>query len=321
MFAALEDELTAAVERLRPAVVQVRRSERRARTPSEPLLPTGSGTGTVWEAAGRIVTNEHVVHAADALEVTFPDGELRSARVIGSDPLTDIALLEVDGGRLTPAPRGRSRDLRAGQIALAIGNALGLPGNPTVSLGVVSAVNRPLPGSDFVLEGLLQTDAAVNPGNSGGPLADLRGSVIGINTAVVPFAQGVGFAVPVDTVEAVVEQLSRNRRVIRPWLGIQALGVNQEIARQLGLPRAYGVLVQQVDRGAPAADAGVRPGDIITRVGDRGVHGFRELVQALAERGVGDSIDIALERSGRTVTTALRLSEKPVASSGRAGSR
>src|SRR5579862_7568446 len=201
MFAALEDELTAAVERLRPAVVQIHRRERRAPTPSEPLLPSGSGTGTVWDPAGRIVTNEHVVHAAEALEVTLPDGEVRSARVVGADPLTDIALIEVNGGRLTAATRGRSRDLRPGQIALAIGNALGLPGQPSVSLGVVSAVNRPLPGSDFVLEGLLQTDAAVNPGNSGGPLANLHGAVIGINTAVVPFAQGVGFAVPVDTVE------------------------------------------------------------------------------------------------------------------------
>lgn len=321
MFAALEEELTAAVERLRPAVVQVRRRERRTSTPSEPLVPTGSGTGTIWDPAGRIVTNEHVVHNADALEVVLADGETMPARVVGSDPLTDVALLAVDGHRLTPAPRGRSRDLRPGQIALAIGNALGLPGQPTVSLGVVSAVNRPLPGSDFVLEGLLQTDAAVNPGNSGGPLADLRGAVIGINTAVVAFAQGVGFAVPVDTVDAVVEQLARDRRVIRPWLGIHAVSVDREVAEQFALGRAYGVLVRQVDPGAPAADAGVRPGDVITRVGDRGVHGFRELVQALAERSVGDSVDVALERSGRSVTTALRLVEKPGTPPPRARSR
>ncbi|MCI4337332.1 MAG: trypsin-like peptidase domain-containing protein [Thermoplasmata archaeon] len=309
-FAAMESELIQAVDRLRPAVVQVHRSERRAATPSPLLVPTGTGSGTVWDRDGSVVTNEHVVHDADALAITLPDGEVRSAQVLGADPLTDLALIRVEGGGLTPAPRGRSADLRIGQIALAIGNALGLPGGPSVSVGVVSALNRPLPGSDFVLEGLLQTDAAVNPGNSGGPLADLRGAVIGINTAVVPFAQGVGFAVPVDTVATVVAQLQRHGRVVRPWLGIQGIGVDRGIAQRVGLRRAYGVLVREVDPRGPAARAGLRPEDIVTRVGSTGVHGFRELVSSLAELPVGGTVEIAFERSGEARTAILHLVEQ-----------
>ncbi|TLX99754.1 MAG: trypsin-like serine protease, partial [Thaumarchaeota archaeon] len=172
---------------------------------------------------------------------------------------------------LPVANLGDSESLKAGQIVLAIGNALGLPGGPTVSMGVIGALGRPLPGTDFVLEGFIQTDAAINPGNSGGPLADLSGNVIGINTAMIPFAQGVGFAIPTHTVNRVVEQIIRHGRVVRPFLGISGVDMNPAIARRFNLPVDSGVLLADVGRDTPAYEGGLRSGDIIFRVGDQEV--------------------------------------------------
>ena len=172
--------------------------------------------------------------------------------MIGSDPATDVALVRVNAENLPSATLGDSESLKVGQFVLAIGNALGLPGAPTVSMGVISALGRPLPGTDFVLEGLVQTDAAINPGNSGGPLADLEGRVIGINTAMIPFAQGVGFAIPSDTIKRIVDQISKHGRVVRPWLGISGLDVNPSIARRYGLSVESGVLLAEVMRDSPA---------------------------------------------------------------------
>jgi S1-C subfamily serine protease len=231
--------------------------------------------------------------------------------VIGSDAATDIALVRVKAENLPSAALGDSESLKVGQFVLAIGNALGLPGAPTVSMGVISALGRPLPGTDFVLEGLVQTDAAINPGNSGGPLADLDGRVIGINTAMIPFAQGVGFAIPSDTIKRIIDQISKNGRVVRPWLGISGLDVNPSIARRYGLSVESGVLLAEVMRDSPAHAAGLREGDIVVGIGETKVEQMKGLVTALSRSAIGDRVTMSFVRTGTTYEADIRLAETP----------
>jgi S1-C subfamily serine protease len=196
----------------------------------------GQGSGVIIDPRGYIITNNHVIDGASRVQVHLRDGTSFEGQVIGHDPATDVALIRVKTNETLPAASlGNSDDLKVGQFALAIGNALGLPGGSTASLGVIGALGRPLPWAEFIFEGLIQTDAAINPGNSGGPLADIEGNVVGINTAMVPYAQGVGFAIPINAVKRVVEQIFENGRVVRPWLGISGLNLNKQIARRYNL--------------------------------------------------------------------------------------
>ncbi len=228
-----EDQITKVVAQLQRSVVSID-SVRMARDWRFGTVPLeGQGSGVIINPSGYIVTNNHVIDEADRVQVTLEDGRTFVGEVVGSDPATDVALVRVDATDLPAARLADSEKLKVGQFALAVGNALGLPGAPTVSLGVVSALGRPLPGTDFVLEGLIQTDAAINPGNSGGPLANVDGEVIGINTAMIPFAQGLGFAIPAQTVRMVVDQILRNGRVVRPWLGISGLDINPALAKEV----------------------------------------------------------------------------------------
>ena len=196
-----------------------------------------------------------------------------------------------------------------GQVVLAVGYALGLPGGPTVSTGVVSALGRPLPGSDFIFEGLIQTDAAINPGNSGGPLADLSGAVIGINSAVVPFAQGVGFAIPIHAVQRIADELRRNGRVIRPWIGVTVAELRPDLARQYGLVPWSGLLVAEVVRRSPAHRAGLRPADVLRGVGPFEVHRVRDLLEGLSKYPVGSEVHVRLDRRGHPLTVSVGLEE------------
>ena len=271
----------------------------------------GQASGVIIDSTGYIVTNNHVIDGAAKVQVTLKDGRTFVGEVVGTDPATDVALVRVDGVNLPVANLGDSESLKAGQIVLAIGNALGLPGGPTVSMGVIGALGRPLPGTDFVLEGFIQTDAAINPGNSGGPLADLSGNVIGINTAMIPFAQGVGFAIPTHTVNRVVEQIIRHGRVVRPFLGISGVDMNPAIARRFNLPVDSGVLLADVGRDTPAYEGGLRSGDIIFRVGDQEVKQMRDLLLSLSGVSVGNVLRIRFVRGGREYDTSVRLVESP----------
>ena len=179
-------------------------------------------------------------------------------------------------------------------------------------MGVISALGRPLPGTDFVVEGLVQTDAAINPGNSGGPLADLEGRVIGLNTAMIPFAQGVGFAIPSETIKRIVEQISKHGRVIRPWLGISGLDVNRSVARRYGLSTESGVLLAEVMRDSPAHAAGLREGDIVVNIDEHKVEQMKDLVSALSKSSIGKEVAVHFVRTGTTYETRLRLAETPV---------
>lgn len=306
-----EEQITGAISKLSESVVSID-SVRMTPTYRFGTVPLeGQGSGFIVDPRGYVVTNNHVVDDATRVQVNLKDGRRFVGEVVGSDPATDVALVRLEASNLPAAQLGNSEELKVGQIVLAIGNALGLPGAPTVSMGVISALGRPLPGSDFVLEGLIQTDAAINPGNSGGPLADIRGNVIGINTAMIPFAQGVGFAIPVDTVKHVIEQLTKSGRVMRPWLGISGIDVTRAVSRMYNLPIDSGVLIAEVGEGTPAYEAGLRPGDILVKIGDKDVVKTKDLLLALSKFQIGDAVSLFLMRGGRRFETSVRLAEAP----------
>jgi S1-C subfamily serine protease len=306
----LEAELVAAVERLRPSVVRIRRQDV-ARGWRGSRTVEGAGSGLIVDERGWLVTNDHVVRGAREIRATLDDGRELPIEVVGEDPATDLAVLRTDARALPAARLADSERLRVGQFALAIGSSLGLPGGPSVSLGVISALGRPLPGSDYVLEGLVQTDAAINPGNSGGPLADLDGAVVGMNTAMVPYAQGVGFAIPSNTVRFVVDQVRDAGRVVRPWLGISAFSLDPPLARRIGLRADRGVLVAATHPAGPAERSGLRRGDVLLRVGPYELTGLRDLVGALARLPIGGSVDVEFDRAGRSQRGVLRITEAP----------
>ena len=309
---ALEIQVTGAVEKLSESVVGID-STKLARDYRYGLVPIeGQGSGVIIDSKGTIVTNHHVIDGTAKVQVNLKDGRSFVGEVIGSDPATDVALVKVDAQDLPYATLGDSDSLRVGQFALAIGNALGLPGAPTVSLGVISALGRPLPGTDFVIEGLIQTDAAINPGNSGGPLADLEGRVIGLNTAMIPFAQGVGFAIPSGTIKRIIDQIAKQGRVVRPWLGISGLDVNRSVARRYGLSMDSGVLLAEVLRDGPSYRAGLREGDIVVGIGEAKVNDMKTLVTALSKFSIGEEVTISFVRTGSTYETNIRLAESPM---------
>src|SRR3989304_2774971 len=272
-----EKEITEAVEKLSESVVTID-SMRLARDFRYGLVPLeGMGSGVIISEDGYIVTNNHVIDGAAKVQVNLKDGRSFTGEVIGGDSATDIAVLKVDANNLPAAKLGESEKLKVGQVALAIGNTLGLPGGPTVSLGVISALGRPLPGADYIYEGLIQTDTAINPGNSGGPLADINGNIIGINTAMIPFAQGVGFAIPIDAVKRIREQIIEKGRVVRPWLGISAIDLKRSIARRYSIPIEKGVFIVDVAHRSPAYEAGLRVGDVLVQVGSYEVNQMKDL--------------------------------------------
>jgi serine protease Do len=307
-----ESRITAAIDAVGPAVASVEslRLSRRGRW-GGPFGAQAEATAVVIDPAGILVTNQHVVEGAARLRVTLPDGRELDGDVVGGDAVTDLAVVKVDATGLASARLGRSEDLRVGQIVLAIGNALGLPGGPTVSTGVVSALGRPLPGSDFVFEGLIQTDAAINPGNSGGPLVDLSGAVVGVNTAMIPFAQGVGFAIPIHAVARIADELRTKGRVVRPWMGVTIAELRPDVAHRYGLEPNSGLLIGEVLPRSPAHKAGLKAGDVVTRVGPLEVRSVRDLVGALSNYPVGADVAIGYLRRGAPFATSVPLQETP----------
>ncbi|MBI4257513.1 MAG: trypsin-like peptidase domain-containing protein [Thaumarchaeota archaeon] len=305
-----EKQITDAVEKLSESVVSIN-SMKLAEDFRRGLIPVeGSGSGFIIDANGYIITNNHVVDSAARVQVNLKDGRSLTGEVIGSDPATDVAVIRVDTDNLPTADLADSDQIKVGQLVLAIGNALGLPGGHTVSSGVVSAVARPLPGADFIFEGLIQTDAAINPGNSGGPLADIRGNVIGINTAMIPFAQGVGFAIPINTVKRIAQQILEKGRVVRPWLGISGTDLNPAVARRYGISTDSGVLVAEIVPHSPAHEAGLRVGDTLTQMGPYRIGNMKDLVLALSKLPMAE-VTLYLVRRGNVHRTVIRLLEQP----------
>ncbi len=308
-----------AVELVGPAVVRI--DARRGTVPGgarrRRVATTGSGSGFVFTPDGLILTNSHVVDGADAVEVTLAEdsrheGGGLQADVLGQDPDTDLAVLRVTSDGLAVASLGDSTGLRPGQLVIAIGNPYGF--DHTVTTGVVSAVGRSLRSrTGRLMENLIQTDAPLNPGNSGGPLVTSAGHVIGVNTAVILGGQGISFAIPIDTARRVVFDLIAHGRVRRGYIGIagQDHRVARNLARLLGLRSASGVLVVSlVDRG-PAAAAGVREGDVIVEVDGADVARVDDLHRLLTDRQIGHAVALHVVRDGRRIVLRVTPSEAP----------
>jgi serine protease Do len=310
MPSGFEKQVTDAVEKLSESIVSV--SSMRLERHFFGIVPLeGQGSGFVLDKKGLIVTNNHVIDGANQVHVGLKDGRTFTGEVVGADEATDVAVIRVDATDLPAAELGDSEALKVGQFALAIGNALALPGAPTVSLGLLSAKGRPLPGSDFIFEGLLQTDAAVNPGNSGGPLADLEGKVIGVTTLMIPYAQGMGFAIPINTVKKIAQEIVETGRVSRRWIGISGIDVNPQLARRYGLRTESGFLVAEVVAGSPADYSGLKGGDVIVGADGTEVRHTKDLLLALSKVAAGGTIRLEINRTGSTGNLSVRPSEAP----------
>ena len=262
----------------------------------------GSGSAFAFTPDGLLLTNSHVVHGARAIRATFADGLSREADLIGEDPDTDIAVIRIGAGGLTPVQLGSSRAVRVGQVAIAIGNPYGF--QHTVTTGVVSALGRSLRSqTGRLIDDVLQTDAALNPGNSGGPLVNSRGEAIGVNTAIIPGAQGICFATAIDTVRCVVVQLMRDGRVRRGFLGIAGANVPlaRRIARHFSLANTHAVRVESVEKDGPAARSGVKAGDRIVSFAGAVVNGIDDLHRALTGERIGKPSKVRMVRGTELV--------------------
>lgn len=257
---------------------------------------TGYGSGFVF-SPGYAITNAHVIKGATKIVVIYSDGSHEEAEVLAADPTKDLALIDV-GGATKPIAMGDSDLVRVGDIVLAIGSPLGLPG-PSVTMGVVSALGRTIAGEEIILEDLIQTDAAINPGNSGGPLINARGEAIGVTTAIVPYAQGIGFAIPINTVRRFLDMLRRYGRPIRAWIGVYVANLSKTAARLLRLPVGEGVIVVKVVPGTPAHRARIKEGDVIIRAGSREVKKIRDLREAIEDSIDKGVIDLEVVRDGK----------------------
>jgi S1-C subfamily serine protease len=330
--ATAEDRLLISIyERTNPAVVNIEVLVAAPDALGGDLFPEGEGSGFIIDSEGRIVTNSHVVEGAEEVQVTLFDGAIVEAQVLGTDPYSDLAVIDIDlpSEILRPVELGDSDQLRVGQRAIAIGNPFGLEG--TMTTGVISALGRTLPAESlFTIPEVIQTDAAINPGNSGGPLLDAEGLVVGVNTAIrttTGGSTGVGFAVPVNLVKRVIPQLISEGRYDHPQLGIKGLTITPLLVSEMGLPVAGGVLVSEATAGGPAEKAGIRGGssevsvrgrlvrqggDIIVSIDDHGIRQFEDLLSYIVmETEVGQEVALGIVRDGRERVVKAILGSRP----------
>jgi S1-C subfamily serine protease len=257
----------------------------------------GTGSGFIFTPDGFILTNSHVVHKASRIEVALLDGSRYEASLIGDDPDTDLAVIRITASNLIPARLGDSQSIRVGQLLVAIGNPFGF--QTTVTAGVASALGRSLRGtSGRLIDNVIQTDAALNPGNSGGPLVNARGEVVGVNTAIIRPAQGICFAIAINTAKLVASQLIQKGRITRGYLGVggQDIPLHRRVVRYHGLEREEGILVISVEPGSPAEEAGLREGDVIVSIAGQAVSGLDDLHRLLTEERIGASTSLTLIR-------------------------
>jgi S1-C subfamily serine protease len=290
--------VTSAVERISPSVVHIEIQQAAGRTRSgEPRERQGGGSGFVFTPDGLVLTNSHVVHEATRISATLADGRHMPATLIGEDPASDLAVIRVDEPGLVAAELGDSQKLRVGQIAIAIGAPYGF--QSTVTAGVVSALGRSLRSySGRLIDDVIQTDASLNPGNSGGPLVDSAGRVIGVNTATILPAQGICFAIGINTAKFVASRLLRDGRIRRSYVGIsgQTVPVHRRVVRFYDLPKETGAMVLSVEENSPAKKAGLRSGDIIVALEGQPVAGVDDLHRLLTEVRVGVSCSVTVLR-------------------------
>ena len=319
-----------------PGVVQITNEQVQLGSLNQQAVPTGVGTGVVLDAQGHILTNDHVVRGAQKLVVSLASGSKEyPAKLIGGDARSDLAVIQVSGANLPALELGDSSKLQVGQWVVAIGNALALPGGPTTTVGVVSAVGRtvqePAPnsqggqggqgasaGGPFLFDAI-QTSAPINPGNSGGPLVDLDGRVVGINTLGAGMAEpgvqaeGIGFAIAINTAKKIAGDLIANGKVVYAFLGVGTTDNTPALAAQYGLPDTPGAAVFSVSQGSPAAQAGIKRGDVITAIGSTKITGTSDVQQALSSQKPGDKVTVQWVQSGtnQKVSKEVTLAQAP----------
>lgn len=272
----------------------------------ERTVPRGVGSGFIISADGYILTNNHVVANSNGIFVTMMDGKEYKAKVIGTDPRTDVALVKIDANHLTPLPIGDSDQLKKGQWVLAIGSPFGL--DSTVTSGIISAINRDT--GDYLP--FIQTDVAVNPGNSGGPLIDLAGRVVGINSQIISQSggfMGISLAIPIDEVMRVVEQLKSHGKVTRGRIGVQIGQVSPAVAKAIGLEKAHGAMVSNVEDGGPAAKAGVKSGDVIIKFNDKAIKHWTDLPRIVGATKPDSNVSMEVWRKGKALTLKVKVAE------------
>ncbi len=319
-----------AVERAAPAVVNIFTAKRVPEQALPPLFEdpifrrffgdpprqrertqTSLGSGVIISDQGYVVTNHHVIDGADEIQVMLADGRELRAQVVGMDPETDLAVLFIDARDLPVITFGRDEEARVGDVVLAIGNPFGV--GQTVTQGIISATGRDQLGLS-TFENFIQTDAAINPGNSGGALVDAHGRLIGINTAIFSRTgghQGIGFAIPAGLALDVMRDLIEHGRVVRGWLGVQAQTLTEPLAHSFGLEIPGGVVLTGIMRGGPADLAGLQPGDVVIRVGEREVANVQQLLRAVSDHEPGEAVAIQGFRSGEAVEIRVILAQRP----------
>jgi serine protease Do len=319
-------DVAGVADRVRPAVAFIAVRAAGAQGAFGGVQPRqGVGSGAIFDPQGYILTNNHVVEGGQQIKVVLPDGREFDARLVGRDPESDIAVIKIDGQNLPVARLGDSDKLKVGEWVVAIGNALGLEGGPTVTAGVVSAVKRTvdLPGpAGGSIENAIQTDTAINPGNSGGPLINLNGEIVGINTLVAGQvsadyqAQGIGFAISINNARPIIDEIVAKGRVERPWLGVSVMTLTPAIAQQVGMAFVEGVVLSEAVAGSPAARAGLRQGDVITALDGQPIKRTEDLRDHLGRKKVGDTLSLTLRRAGQQQSVQVQLAARPAAQGG-----
>jgi S1-C subfamily serine protease len=304
-------------DKLAPSIVRVQTEGATLDVFGRTAPAGGVGTGVIIDTDGHIVTNNHVVtignnnQAADRITVTLSDQRTAPATIVGRDQPTDLAVLKIDLDNLTPASFANAEDLQVGQDVVAIGYALDLKGGPSVTRGVLSAKNRTINEQPYTINDAIQTDAGINPGNSGGPLVDANGQVIGINTAIIQGAQSIGFSISAAVVEPTVHDLIESGRIERAYFGVGTVDVTKAIAQNFNLPVNTGVALTQVAQGSPAADAGLRPNDVIVSMDGTDLANNGALLSVLADHKPGDTVTVEYYRGKDKQTTQVTLTSRP----------
>ena len=275
----------------------------------------GIGSGIIFDESGYILTNNHVIDNADELWVLYQE-ERVEAEIIGNDPQSDLAVLKIDKDDLPAAEFGDSSNLAPGQLAIAIGSPFGAEFSNTVTTGVVSALEREISttdrgGRNIILDGLIQTDASINPGNSGGPLLDSQGKVIGINTAIIGRAEGIGFAIPINQAQEIIDDLIEHGRVQRPWLGIYGTKLTSELSEYYKLSVDNGVMILRVAANSPASEAGLSDGDVIVEADEQRVNDMDELREIIESVGIGNSLQLLILSGEDLTPITVELEEMP----------
>jgi len=306
-----DEMVTGAVEKVIPSVVNISEVKLMKDAYLNVHPVKGVGSGFIINQDGYILTNAHVILGSQEIKVALEDGRIFKGEIRGLDTLKDLAVIKINASSLPVPDIAKNSDLKIGQMAIAIGSPLGLVGGPTVTAGVVSAVNRSIQTEATYMEGLIQTDAAINPGNSGGPLINSKGEVIGINSSVIPFAQGIGFAIPIQPAVEIADQLIKHGEIVRPWISINAIDVNPKLVAYYGLPTTKGVVITEVVKGSEADKSGIEIADILIRMDEVEINNLRDLIKVLNKHKVGDKVTMEFFRGEEKIKLKTVLEKAP----------